>query len=233
MFYFRRKSGKKLNDEEILSFFVIAILVFSFIFALLMLVHSDNTNLAVIPNDWCIGSPAFANSVLDTNITHNGNPSITIYSDPVKSREVDGNWIAVNPGDHIVMKCWIKTDPSQETSVYNHDPTDSYGAGARIGIDFYSNVGNTGISVLVNGVGSDAIHITGSIQSVGSDVPWNTSVWTLQTIDCIVPNGYNITGMIPWLQVRPATDYGKAWFADAQLYINPSGSLSPIIDDLR
>ena len=71
-------------------------------------------------------------------------------------------------------------------------------------------------------------------ESVG--IPFNTD-WTLLTLDCIVPNqvhndetggvgtptGFVLCPCVSWY--NPATggriDDGTAWFADAELYINP------------
>jgi hypothetical protein len=189
-------------------------------------------NLALIPVDW--GDYLMYGDVdygagpqitrVDNSVLHNGDVSIRIdphtSSDVNTARELDSNMISVKPGDHIVFTCWIKTTASQ-TAAYNNDPTDSYGKGARIGIDFYTASGMAGIGALVDGVGSGSITISGNYGSAGSHIPWNTPTWTLQTINCIVPNGYSITSIIPWMQAESATDSGLGWFADAGLYVNP------------
>jgi hypothetical protein len=61
-------------------------------------------------------------------------------------------------------------------------------------------------------------------------VPWNTIGWTQRTLDFIVPNTvyaesnrapHTPTSIIMWIQVLGTTDNANAWFADAELYINP------------
>jgi hypothetical protein len=161
----------------------------------------------------------------DNNVLHNGHPSIRMEphtsADGNTARELNNNpfAFAVNEGDHVVFKCWMKTGQSQNMG----SRTD---VGARIGIDFYGATGNLGIGALVNGVGSDTNHIVGYLQADGSFVPWNTATWTQLTIDFTVPSGYGITCIAPWCQVLPATEPAFAWFSDAELYINPS-SASP------
>jgi hypothetical protein len=147
------------------------------------------------------------------------------------AREVDGIWYNVSVGDHVVFKCWEKTGLSQNPA-YNNDPTDSYGVGARIGMDLYApNPNRPGYimivaGALVNGLGDvNGNVISGHFASAGSDVPCNTSTWTQQVIDYIVPSGYGITQVVGWLQMRPETgDSVQGWFADCELYINPISS---------
>ncbi|MCJ7632148.1 hypothetical protein MUP77_07105 [Candidatus Bathyarchaeota archaeon] len=194
--------------------------------------RSSNNNLADIPDDWELTYGAGPQIIsLDYSTVHtSGHPSIAIAphtsADVNTAREANcyGPNLAglqVKPGDHIVFSCWIRTGLSSVNSAYNSDPTDSLGKGARIGIDFYTPSSHSGIGALVNGVGNNANHISGWLQNAGSHVPWNTQTWTQQRIDCIVPNGYNIAFMIPWIQIELPNDAGKGWFADAELYINP------------
>ena len=162
-----------------------------------------------------------------------GEPSIRIdpyVSGPNSARECDGGWvnggyIRVSGGTHVVFTCWMKTSASA-VSAYNSDPTDRYGKGARIGIDFYTSSNSIDVAALVNGViaypyTTNPVPISGYPHSEGSHVPWNTAGWTMQTIDCYVPSGYGITYMIPWMQVVSPTDAGVGWFANSALYINP------------
>ena len=197
-------------------------------------------NLGVIPTDWGNYDPdpsrwkGYGSDpqivFLDTSVERTpGHPSIWhryphTSADMNSARECDGRWILVKPGDHIVFKCWERTSPAQNP-VYNND----LDHGSRIGIDFYHDNGdgtttNLGIGALVNGLGSDTVTIPGypHLSSAGSNVPCNTPAWTQQIIDFIVPDGYNINQIAPWMQMRPEQgDTAQGWFADAELYINP------------
>jgi hypothetical protein len=195
------------------------------------------TNLARIPEDWgnYASDPttweAYGSGkqiiFLDFNVVRTlGKPTIHFSlphtsEDMNEARECDGRWIPVNEGDHVTLTTWIKTTLS-DNATYNSDPADTYGKGARIGFDFYHDNTNLMIGALVNGLGSDTVKISGypQLQSAGSHVPWNTPSWTKQTIDFIVPSGYNINQIVAWMQVVDPADSGQAWFADAELYIN-------------
>ena len=196
--------------------------------------YQNANNLVPIPSGWDTYETnpiAFTEiSHLDYSVLYYGEPSIRIdpyVSGPNSARECDGGWvnggyIRVSGGTHVVFTCWMKTSASA-VSAYNSDPTDRYGKGARIGIDFYTS-GNVIIAgALVNGVLEypSETSLSGVPGSVGSHVPWNTAGWTMQTIDCYVPSGYGITYMIPWMQVVDSTDAGVGWFANSALYINP------------
>ncbi len=174
-----------------------------------------NVNLALIPSRWWIDIPSF--QFLDTTMTHNGNPSIRLGPDTTRERDCIGYWSNLKPGDHVVLKVWIKTGSAQD-SAHNGDKT--YGGG-RLGIDFYG-----GGEVLPPS-------LPGTVYGYDSWVPFGSD-WTLRSYDLIVPDmSYNknyagqsisprqVDGCIPWLQVMPYTEPGLAWFADAELYINP------------
>jgi hypothetical protein len=212
-----------------------------------------NTNLARIPEDWgnYASDPtkweAYGSGkqivFLDFNVVRTlGKPSIHFAlphtsEDMNQGRECNGRWLPVREGDHVVLTAWMKTTPS-DNPAYNNDPADTYGKGARIGIDFYHDNGDgttthLDIGALTNGLGSDTVTIPGypQLQSAGSHVPWNTPNWTKQTIDFIVPSGYNINQIVAWAQAVNPDDSGQAWLADAELYINPTPtpSLAPLL----
>ncbi len=172
---------------------------------------------------------------IDNTVLHNGDPSIREGPDYVRqTREVDGAWLNVKPGDHIVFSCWIKT-AAFSTSY-------TWGEGGSIGMDFYihSNLGY-GIATL-NSAGDQAGHPNNS-ENVNDvcRVKWGHD-WTLVTWDINVPtqffnyvtissnslpyapytcNSVQIDSMVPWFEVRGVTDNAYAWFADPTLYINP------------
>ena len=183
------------------------------------------SNLVPIPSGWWIDRDG---QTLDTSVTYNGMPSIRLDKTATTSnnlnRECDSITISVKPGNHIVFKCWMKTTASGlgDTNPYS---------GARIGIDFYDNMR---ISALQSPTYPNTAE--GERQMY---VNWGTSEWTLRTIDFILPStmaadgylghpiggSYTPTCIILWMQVWSstygATDSGKAWFANPQLYIYP------------
>jgi len=194
-------------------------------------------NWAVVPDDWRIGETWNAPTFLDTNVLHNEHPSIRMErgTDPTKSREIlcadktQPNWcIGVKPGDHIVFKVWMKTS----ASTIGDNTTES---GVRLGIDFYGSIGR------IVGIQSP----DGSYWPPQSGFPSNQylnfvnwgSDWQQRTMDFIVQNQYYTDpftsnpgqlampdSMIPWIQVYTPNGFaeeGVAWFADAELYINP------------
>ncbi len=161
----------------------------------------------------------------DATVEHTvGNPSIKLGwhvtgVDNNIYREIDGSWIPVNVGDHIVFSVWIKTG--------NGTNADDNSYGGRIGIDLYG-------------------YVDGVLQAIAwypqysanSAVPWGSD-WTKLTFNVVVPsdiygsvnpfNGQPYTihsngpyAIIPWCDVRTTTDPNYVWFADAELYINPT-----------
>jgi len=190
---------------------------------------------------------------LDTTVTHNGNPSIRVGPSDVNrvSREVDGAWINVNPGDHVYYTVWAKTD-ALPTS------TDMQG-GATFGFDLYIS-SNLGYGIASLDPNTQASHPTGSERGWGVNaygytqfgvaghvcrIPWNTD-WTLMIWDFTVPTDYytyvdttvngvkqigvqqiysvnpvQINSMVTWFDARQCTDPANAWFANPQLYIIP------------
>ena len=190
-------------------------------------------NLGTIPSAWDTyetNPNSFTQLAhVDTSVLYNGGPSIRL--DPYtggsnSARECDGAWvngayIQVTGGDHIVFTCYVKTTASKY-SQYNNDPTNSFGKGGRIGIDFYGPSDGILASALVNGeILPNGVAISGSPHAEGSGVSWNTPNWMKLTIDCVVPSGYGITKMIPWMQAQDSTDTAIAWFAGVTLYKNP------------
>ena len=172
---------------------------------------------------------------LDYGTLHNGNPSIRTGPDYVRgTREVDGAWIGVKPGDHIVMSAWIKTAPYATTALFS---------GAEIGCDFYiSSSQGAGIATIDSAghqaghpneaeIANDYSSSTGGITYVN----WGKD-WTLITWDFYVPTTYynyvtrssilscnpvQIDCMVMWFGGRNTQANAFCWFADTALYINP------------
>ena len=155
---------------------------------------------------------------LDSTVTYNNQASIRIdrhtITDINSAREINSDGISAKPGQHIVFTCWMKTTES------GYGDTNPY-SGARIGIDFYRN------GQRIGSVQSPTYPDTDQGVRINY-VNWGTSQWTQRTIDFTVPqtiSGQTPSGMILWMQVWSSTygstDPGHAWFANAQLYINP------------
>jgi hypothetical protein len=201
------------------------------------------TNFAEIPADWRIGETWNAPTYLETNQAywHNGHQSIRMEkgSDPSESREIlcadksQSDWaIRVNPGDHLVFKIYMKTSVSSigDTSICS---------GVRFGIDLYR--GGTRIQGIQSANGAPSYTSSGWQSLAEQDtvyVRWNND-WTQRTIEFTLQQSYLTDGllggsagvpttpdrMVPWVQVWSAShqnsDDGVAWFADAELYVNP------------
>lgn len=198
--------------------------------------YDPNVNLAVIPDDWHLtygGGPQII--FLDYSVTRSGSPSIRLERhvdgvDVNTGRECDGRWYNVNPGDHIVAKCWMKTEPSAlgDTNPFS---------GARIGVDLYNQESDH--NYLLYGIESSSYPNTGASERENY-VNWGTTTWVQRIIDFVVPSDYftydhlttqtipstQVSSIVVWMQVWSssygATDPARAWFADAELYINPS-----------
>lgn len=175
--------------------------------------------MAPIPDGWNLiypGSPQYC--FLDYSVTHNGHVSIRIEPDYVGVRECDSNFFPIEPGDHIVIKSWIKIEDNGDRDVWS---------GARIGIDLIGDYDATiGRYPCLKGYDSQYVN-------------WGTQGWVQRTLDFIVPSDYftvdEVTGRTirptqataagMWLQVWSSTyggtEPGNAWFADAEYYINP------------
>jgi hypothetical protein len=189
---------------------------------------TPSENLDPIPSGWGTYENApssFTGNVhYDTSVLYNGEQSIRIDAKPVGTngaREADGIWLEVEPGQHIIFSCWMKTTAS------------SYGdtaqqSGARIGFDYYD-----GSNRLCGIQYSGAYTRTPSDSQVAAQyVHWGTSTWTLRTIETIVPSiVYSDSGqartpvaIIPTMQVWSTTygasDSGQAWFANPQVTIS-------------
>lgn len=188
----------------------------------------SNVNLAVIPDDWSLTYGSGPQIIyLDYSVTHNGHVSIRLdphtNNDVNYARECDGTWYDVKPGDRIVAKCWILCGDS---GIGDTNPYD----GARLGIDLYAHT-SQGYGIVDSYPHSGQEHLD-------SMVCWGTNTWTQKVWDIIIPSTYytkvnrgagpidcdpvQVDSMVLWLQVMTPTDPGLAWFADTELYINPT-----------
>ena len=176
---------------------------------------------------------------MDYSVYYSISPSIRIdaHTSLNPYREVDnfGGNFNVNPGDHVIFRCWVKTGSSTlgQNGVANNGAIlnwDWYGSGGRLH-DHSSN-------------NPYYDQTTASAQAVGDSVglPFNRD-WTQLALDCIVPNqvyndntgGFSVPTYIvlapcvSWYNpsLGGQIDDGQAWYSNAELYINPSGS-SPV-----
>jgi hypothetical protein len=178
-------------------------------------------------------------------VTHDGNPSLHVLEDSGwASGEIDGAWINVSPGYHIVLGGWVKTGA--------FEPTDPQ-AGGGFGFDFYGH-SNIGYGILGTSPTDQIGHPTGAEKNYGNPtdygysingeagltqvsgkivkVPFNTD-WTLVEWDFIVPYTYytyvyttgptlsecepvHIDSLVMWTWVN---DNGEVWFSDPYMYI--------------
>jgi hypothetical protein len=198
------------------------------------------TNYAIVPDKWDLtGMYGTAVWYLDLSVLHLGHVSIRSEKQGTLSREClcldlsnPDKTIHIKPGDHIVFKVWMKTGTSSIGDT-------SANAGIRLGIDFKDSVFGR-----ITGIQSpDGAYWTPSGGYPSNQylnfVKWNTD-WSQRTMDFIIPSQYPADGlaggyaagtmhtpyaMIPWIQVwsdsNGNADTGLAWFADAELYINP------------
>jgi hypothetical protein len=196
---------------------------------------TTSVNYADVPTDWLFGQTWSGPWYVDNSVLHNGHVSIRSERSGSLSREIlaiptINSLIPVKPGDHIVFKVWMKLGAS--TVGCSHQS-----AGMRLGIDF-KRQGNriTGVQSL-NGAYWTSSGGYPSNQYL-SYVHWGND-WTQRVMDFIVPAQYPADGatmtagtlvvpdsMVPWIQVwcdegHAQTDNGLAWFADAELYVNP------------
>ena len=185
----------------------------------------------------------YSYSHVDYSVTHNGNPSIytSLPSIPSSGRangEIDGAWVSVNPGDHIVFGCWIY---APDDAPYIRDPAYS---GARTGVDFYVSSGSADLGIGIPYY--NAIHAGGHPDNyVGEpttrmcNIQFGTAGWQYVEWDFYIPTdtftlmyGGNpwalhtipstqIQSIVPWLDLSNYDDACHAWFSEPTLYINP------------
>lgn len=192
------------------------------------------TNLAPIndglwysDNGW-ISLPG-SNVHYDTQTTYQSNPTWRI--DPGDNLGADHSGIYLTGGDHVVMKCWIKTTG-----------TPAIGNGARLGISWFGVLDGqwARIGDCASVADATAGQPTGAYEQV---VPYGQD-WTLITWDFIVPTTYlsdgytgmpaghqfpagqaTVTEAFPWCELF--ANYGStqgtstAYFSDFQFYVNP------------
>jgi hypothetical protein len=190
-----------------------------------------STNLAPMPDAWDLngyypgaGTPPQTTPYvfLDSSVLHNGNPSIRLDPMGGTDRATWGGWCNVKAGDMVVAKCWMKVASCSNPA----------GHGARFGIDFYDDQGYiAGTSADANGnLPQFPQPWTGSLANF---VTWGSD-WQQRTISFTVPSSISVNEngdpvspprspkyILMWIQAMNHDDPASAWFADAELYINP------------
>jgi hypothetical protein len=195
-------------------------------------------NLAPFSTDWITDNPwgfniPALNIFIESNITNQHNGEFTVRIDPsvdTTNSAFDFWKIDVQPNDHVIMKCWVKT-----AGTYVQD-----WMGARINFDWFGGINNqritdghifTGTSVITGATYDGYVHYGNN--------------WTLVTWDFIVPATVAADGatggfavgeqvipsfFVPWCQIwgwgsTPALQYpngaASAWFSGMEIYVNP------------
>lgn len=202
-------------------------------------VKADNTNLTSI-SGWNANYPC--ESSLNYVTVHTaGSASVYVAAGSPEiwtTFEANHVWRSVSPGDVVYFSAWVKSDM----------PSGSFPNGMLIGVDLYGSErimevhARTETWVFDN---NDASLIT----KLGSTawVPFGTD-WSHITLEFTVPPNFfthndsggtlangpqQISGMIPWLagNFRGGSAHTNIpcnlWFADTELYINPSSYPTP------
>jgi hypothetical protein len=169
----------------------------------------------------------------DKMVLHNGHPTIRIDGPRTQhnwAREVNEYFYSVKPGDRIVLKVWIKANPS------------SIGPGGIAGFDFYGAYGRISechprtIQSEIWRVDTNGYPISGD-NMAGSAiyVPYGSD-WSMSILDVIIPATYysgnadrtsypkpvQISSIGLWIGASwNQNESASIWFADAEFYINP------------
>jgi hypothetical protein len=237
----KNKEYKKLKIEwKLVIFFILFFLMLSFV----PFVSVNKTNLAPIPGSWGnydntgwiqndgVDDPQVC--YLDYNVVHTpSQPSIRMEGPRAihAPNEVNDDGHRVYPGDRVVFKCWIKTDPSP------------VGKGAIIGVDLFGTTQRLW-EVAPQKSGNDQDNFDEPKTWNYIWVPYGSD-WTLIELDFIVPDKefyvddydnlrspspQTIKKFIPWLTASYGDgETAHVWFADIELYINPSFDPTPTL----
>jgi hypothetical protein len=166
--------------------------------------------------------------------THLSHSSIVLNQQNMYNpyREINGEYISVQPGDVVRFKVWVKTAAGT-------------GNAAIIGFDVYGDV-NRILEIHTCTPQTAIWNIVNDIPTQGGSkiyIPYGISDWTLLTLDVTIPDliythddfgnpitSQQIKGLIPWMGGvwNGRADFPDIWFADAELYINPTSESSPL-----
>jgi len=150
------------------------------------------------------------------------------YAGPAVS-ELDGGWVAIHPGDHIVYKAWLYAESS---SIGDASPN----SGAVLGLDLYGSKGRLCEISTPEGTPTYPNYPATHTQDV---VQWGTFKWVQVTIDFTVQSQYMAdpwgaygsggtydtpNAFIPWIcadSSNSQNEYGHIYVCNTELYINP------------
>jgi hypothetical protein len=171
------------------------------------------------------------------------------------AREINSGWIPVKPGDRILFRAWVKTATLTNTdhTTGGRIGIDFYcgrlPAGVTVGVvdgqpHGYYYIGGAwysrGDASYVDGAWDYANYQTfDDVPLSDFLLPWGND-WTQLEWDVFVPTkvytqnyeadaieAQQICGIIAWMDCRNVGDAANAWFADTELYINPTGINPP------
>ncbi len=160
---------------------------------------SSSTNLAPLPS-FSVSSGSYSVNGNPTYIkypvTVNGQTAIEMLRNPATAvcsssddRELNGQWIDINPGDRIVFTAWFITTASSQGDTSNVH-------GGCLDIDMYGGNNPNGVNRICGIMASDGTdnYYTNGIPSPTTCVPWGTGTWTQVTMDFVVPSTYAADG---------------------------------------
>lgn len=197
----KKQKFRGLSSPELAYAFLLALA--GGVVALILLPKIIQSNIAKLPG-WFWPMPQDDDVNIDYTVLHNEQPSITVKAiHGYGAREASSMFYPIKPGDHVVMKVWIKT----YSPIDFIDPT---GTGGHAGLDMWTS--DSMIAVLSSGF-----------------VNWNSD-WIQKTLDFVVPSTYidfDGNAQTPaklgmWLQLKlPPDTSAMVWFSEPELYINP------------
>jgi hypothetical protein len=162
----------------------------------------------------------------DDTVLHDGHSSIRLEQQNAYNlyREINFDYTSIGPGDHVVFKVWIKTAAGT-------------GNAGIIGFDAGNSVRI--LEVQPRSPQEDVWNIVADVPVQGGTavyVPYGSD-WTQLVLDVTIPDTVythsdtgasiapqQISGCFPWFGGvwNGRASYPNIWFADAELYINPT-----------
>ncbi len=186
---------------------------------------------------WSVGS-ADAGQYYTYPVSQGGQTAIAMFNNPAlvsqwyagpASAELDGFYISIHPGDHIVYKAWLWTDASSIGDTNQH-------SGAVLGIDLYGSQGRLCEVSTPEGTTTYPSYPSTHLQDV---VPWGSYRWVQVSINFVVQGQYMADpwgaygaggtyaapiAFIPWIcadSAHSSQETGKIYVTNTELYINP------------
>ena len=116
------------------------------------------------------------------------NPATAVCSSS-DDRELNGQWMDINPGDRIIFTAWFMTTASSQGDTSNVH-------GGCLDIDMYGGNNPNGVTRICGIMDADGTsnYYTCGIPSPTTCVPWGTGTWTQVTMDFVVPSTYAADG---------------------------------------